>query len=86
MTSITICGPNGAPVILNDPLGPVTQVVLGNPQPVVDPVPALPNVDGAETTTGGFFVAPLRQSPRNFLLVYDTSNKEILYEAYPQHN
>ncbi|MCH9690356.1 MAG: hypothetical protein K0U10_06865, partial [Gammaproteobacteria bacterium] len=86
VTSITICGPNGAPVILNDPLGPVTQVVLGNPQPVVDPVPALPNVDGAETTTGGFFVAPLRQSPRNFLLVYDTSNKEILYEAYPQHN
>ena len=81
-TSITICGPNGAPLDLT----PVTQVVLGNPQPVVDPVPALPNVGGAEDTTGGFFVAPLRQSPRNFLLVYDTSNKEILYEAYPQHN
>jgi len=82
--SITICGPNGAPIDLT--VGPVTQVVLGNPQPVVDPVPALPNVGGAPTTTGGFFVAPLRQSPRNFLLVYDTSNKEILYEAYPQHN
>ena len=82
VTSITICGPNGAPVDLTA----VTQVVLGNPQPVVDPSPALPNVGGAPTTTGGFFVAPLRQSPRNFLLVYDTSNKEILYEAYPQHN